>query len=84
MYYKRGGKQSLPMQDPEVEPLIRSRRITLDTIVGELSETLDSASFPAPGGVRLIGLAHPIGAPEEEFYDSVGGADRVGDIVTEV
>lgn len=77
VYYKRAGKQSLPMQDPEVERLIRSRRITLDSVRAELSGKLDSASFPAPGGVRLIGLAHPIGAPEEEFYDSVGGADPV-------
>ena len=73
-YYKRSGKQTLPMPDPEIERLIRARRTTLASITAALGETLEGKPLRDDGQAHIVGLARPIGASEEEFYESVGGA----------
>ncbi len=71
-YYKRSGKQTLPMSDAEVERLIRSRRTTLDGIESRLREEMSDDT----GGhlAHIFVIAQPIGAAPDELYDAVGGA----------
>ena len=70
-YYKRSGKQTLPMSDAEVERLIRSRRTTLDGIESRLREAMaDDEGRLA----HIFVIAQPIGAAPDELYDAIGGA----------
>ncbi len=69
-YYMRADKRTVPMSDPEVERLIRARRITLEGIESLLREAM--ASDTAGELPHIIGVARPIGAAPDELYDAVG------------
>ena len=81
-YYKRADKQTLPMSDPEVERLIRSRRTTLEGIESALREAMakdTDGEFP-----HIIAVAQPIGAAPDELYDAVGARAGWGALGNEV
>ena len=81
-YYKRAGKQTLPMSDPEVERLIWSRRTTLEGIESALREAM--AKDTAGELPHIIGVARPTGAARDELYDAVGGRAGWGTFGQEV
>ena len=81
-YYKRSGKQTLPMPDPEVDRLIRSRRTTLEGIESALRNLMADDSDGERAHIFVI--AQPIGAAPEELYDAVGGMPGWGAFGVEV
>ena len=81
-YYKRAGKQTLPMSDAEVERLMLSRRTTLEGIESTLRAAM---ADDADGNLaHIFVVAQPIGAAPDELYDAIGGMQGWHAFETEV
>ncbi|MCY3922583.1 MAG: ATP-binding protein [Chloroflexi bacterium] len=75
-YYERGDTQTRPMRDPDVAERIRLRAAREQPIQSDMTVAL---AREEPGGLQWQGriciVARPIGAEQDEFYQSTQGRD---------
>ena len=82
-YYERGDTQSRPMRDAAVSRLIGERSSSPDDIRLQLHEALEEGrQFPWIGRTCIV--ARPVGAREQELYDSSGGQAKWPNFAAEV